>query len=101
MRFDDRIDAFFDGGQHNRSILALAHQHHAVDDVVVAVLARHSLPRHAADGHLRDVFDKNRGAVELRYRYILDILGRTQQTNTANQKLLTSLLDIATAGIGV
>ena len=49
-RLVQHVDALLDGGQHRGRVLALAHQHHAGDDVVVVVLADHALARHRADG---------------------------------------------------
>ena len=39
MGAGDDLDAILDRLQHDRGILAFAHQHHAIDDVVFRVLA--------------------------------------------------------------
>ena len=97
----ERINALFQRPQHLRRILPFAHQHDAVDNIVVVILTDDALTGHRAYGHVGDVFDQNRRAVVRSHHDAADVGSGTQQADAANEILLRALLDIIAAGVGV
>src|SRR4029077_3958219 len=65
-RMVDLFDQLLDPGDGRRALLAAAHQHDALDDIVVLVLARYTQSRLLADGDRRDVLDQDRRAAARR-----------------------------------
>src|SRR5262249_34293586 len=62
-RIVDVLDKLLDPGDGRRTLLAAPHQHDALDDVVIVVLAGDTKPWLFADRDGRDVLDKDRGTV--------------------------------------
>ena len=91
----------FDFLKHLRRILAFAHQHDALDDLVVVVAADETLPRHRAVVDFPDVAHEQRRAVVLGDNDRSDVGRRAQEADAANQVLLLPFLEIVAAGVGV
>src|SRR5690606_5569193 len=80
----DFVELGLDRIEHHGSVLALPHQHHAVDDVVALVLAGNALARDAADFHAGHVADRDRRAVARSDDHILDVFRAFQQADAAD-----------------
>ena len=87
--------------QHDGWVLALSHQNRAVDDVVLGIHADHSLALLGSDCDIGNVLDEHRNTPAFRDNDVSNVLGSSKQSDTANDELLLSLLDIAAPGIHV
>ena len=105
LRQDDAfscVDALLHRLQHDRRVLALAHQHDALDDVVVVVLPDDALARHGADvDRARCRLTSIGVPLVLGDDDVADVVRRAQQADAADQELLLALLDVAAAGVRV
>ncbi len=86
-------------GRH--ALLAAAHQHDALDDIVVVVLAGDAEPRLVGDLDIGDVADDDRHAAGLRQHGVADFVERADQADAANHGDLGPDVDGAAADIDV
>ena len=84
-----------------RTLLAAAHQHDALHDVVVLVEAGDAEPRLLADGHGGDVLDQHRVAAALRHHGVGEIVDRADQADAAHHGGLRADIDGVAADIDV
>ena len=87
--------------EHFRRIFTFAHEHDAVDDVVLAILAHQPFARHVVDFHFGHVAHQHGHAVVRVEDDVPDVVGRMEQAEAANKILLRALFDLAAAHVGV
>src|SRR5450631_2415254 len=97
----DRGHQLFDAQYGRRALLAAAHQHGALDDVVVLIEAGDAEPRFLADGHSGDILDQHRVAAALRYHGVGKIGDGTDQADAAHHGGLRADVDSLAADIDV
>src|ERR1700681_3928799 len=97
----DRGDELLDAQNRRRALLAAAHQHDALHDVVVLIEAGDAEPRLLANGHGRNVLDKNRIAAALRHHGVGEVVDRADQADAAHHGGLRSDVDGVAADIDV
>src|ERR1700682_4493193 len=97
----DRGDELLDAGDRRRALLATAHQHDALHDVVVLVDAGDTEPRLLADGDGGDILDQNRVAAALRDHGAGKIVDGTDQADAAHHGGLRADIDGVAADIDV
>ena len=84
-----------------RALLAAAHQHDALHDVVVLVEAGDAEPRLLADGDGGDVLDQHRIAAALRDHGVGEVVDRADQADAAHHGGLRADIDGIAADIDV
>ncbi len=97
----DRIHKLLDPRNGRRALFATAHQHDALDDVVVAVLAGDTKPRLFPDRHRRDVLDQHRIAAALGDHGVGEIVDRADQPDAAHHGRLAADIDGVAADVDV
>ena len=97
----DRGDQLLDARDGRRTLLAAAHQHDALHDVVVLIEAGDAEPRFLADGDGGDVLDQHRIAAALRHHGIGEIVDRADQADAAHHRGLRADIDGVAADIDV
>ena len=108
----DLLDLGAHARHHVVGVQRAVHDDDGGDDVVLVIAAGLAEARHVADGHLGDVFHKDRHAVRLRKRDVLDVrdlvaLGDIRgaagvhQTDAANVHRLLAHVDGASADIDI
>ena len=97
----DLLDLGLDAADGGKALLPAAHQHDALDDVLVVVLPDDAETWLIADGHGGDVFDIDRGAVVRRQHRIAQIVHRVDQPDTAHDRGLGTEIDGLAADIDV
>ena len=87
--------------EHFAGVFAFAHDHNAGHHIIVQALAHHAQARHGANGDLGNVANQNGRAVARSHHDVADVIGRSQQANTANGVLLHALSHVAATRVGV
>ena len=95
------VHQLLDALDRRRTLLAAAHQHDALHDVVVLIEAGDAEPRFLADGHGGDVLDQHRVAAALRHHGVGEIVDRADQADAAHHGGLRADIDGIAADIDV
>src|SRR5207248_5246422 len=99
--FIDGCDQLLDAQDRRRTLLAAAHQHDDLHDVVVVIQAGNSEPRFLADGYGGDILDQHRVAVALRDHGVGKIVHGTDQPDAAHHGGLGPNVDGIAADIDI
>ena len=97
----DAVDLLLHGAQGRQGLRAAPHQHDALDDVVVVVVAGHAQPRLVADRDGRHVGDQHRRAVAHRQHGVADIGHGADLADAADHRRLRAEIDRVGADIDV
>ena len=97
----DVVDLLHDGAQGRQGLRAASHQHDALDDVVVVVLAGHAQSRQVADCDGRHVGDQQRRAVAHRQHGVADVGHGADLADAADYRRLRAEIDRVGADIDV
>ena len=97
----DALDLALDLLDRRHALLAAAHQHDALDDVVVAVLAGDAQARLLPDGDRGDVLDQDRIAAALGEHGVAQVLDRANEADAAHHRRLRADIDGVAADIDV
>ncbi len=97
----DRCHQLLDAQDRRRTLLAAAHQHDALHDIVVLIEAGDAEPRFLADRDGRDVLDQNRIAAALRHHGVGEVVDRPDQPDAADHRRLRADVDGIAADIDV
>ena len=97
----DRRHQLLDAGDGRRTLLAAAHQHDALDDVVILVEPGDTEPRFGADIDGGDILDQHRIAAALRDHGVGEILDRMNEADAAHHGGLAADIDGVAADIDV
>ena len=96
-----RATSLLDARDGRRTLLAAAHQHDALHDVVVLVEAGDAEPRLLADRDSGDVLDQHRIAAALRHHGVAEVVDRADQADAAHHGRLRADIDGVAADIDV
>ena len=97
----DLLDFGLDALDRRHALLAAAHQHDALYDVVVIVLPGDAEARQVSDRHGRDVADPYRHAVRGRDHGVADLVHRMDQRDAAHDRRLWPEIDGLSADVDV
>ena len=86
---------------HRIRVLALAHEHDALDEIVVMVAAQHPQPYGRADADGPDVADADGRALLGADHDVLDVAHGLHEPEPAHGHAVLALGDVATPGVGV
>ena len=97
----DPFDQLLHPRDRRRALLAAPHQHDALDDIVVLVLAGDAEPRLRADRHGGDVLDQDRRSVGRSDHGVGQRIDRPDQSDAAHHRRLLADIDGVAADIDV
>ena len=95
------LDLLLDALDRGRTLLAAAHQHDALDDIVFRILAGDAEPRLMPHDDGRNIPHQHRVAVTLRQHRIVELLDRANEADTAHHGRLGAEIDDVAADIDV
>ncbi len=82
----DALDLLLDAPDGRHALLAAAHQHDALHDVVVIILAGDAEARLVADDDLGDVLHQHGVAADLGQHRVVEIVERADEANAAHHR---------------
>ena len=95
------VNLLADAQQHFGRVLALAHHHNAVDDVVHIVLTDQALRRELAHAHLGHIAHQHGGTLAFCHHHAFNVGAAPEAAQRAHQVLLPALCDGPATSVAV